>query len=361
MARQVALYGAVGGVLIALLKIIEYKHFVLEYPSEIYGGLVALIFTSLGIYFGLRWTRAKQVVVIREVPVRMDGPFILNAEQLKDVGLTPREHEILALIAQGLSNREIGAKLFVSENTVKTHSSRLFEKMQVNPARPGGAEGERAGPHPLIHTFVDPGITRKHDDNVTAGPYLAPRKETHMKRIVIIFGLISGVISSALMFLTLPLMHTGAVNFSNGYILGYTSIVLSFLLVVFGIRAYRENNGGTISFGRAFSVGILITLISCVFYVASWEVIYFKIMPDFADKYAAHAIGNMRAKGATDAAIAAKKVEMEKMKTMLNNPLLNAAMTFIEPFPVGLIMTLVSAAILRRKTPAVGAGVAQAV
>lgn len=172
-----------------------------------------------------------------------------------------------------------------------------------------------------------------------------------MKRIVIIFGVISGVISSALMFLTLPLMHTGAINFSNGYILGYTSIVLSFVLVFFGIRSYRENAGGTITFGRGFSVGILITLISCVFYVASWEVIYFNIMPDFADKYAAHAISDMRAKGATDAAIAAKKVEMEKMKTMLNNPLLNAAMTFIEPFPVGLVVTLISAAVLRRRTP----------
>jgi DNA-binding CsgD family transcriptional regulator len=132
MVRQVVLYGAVGGVLIALLKIIEYKHFVHEYPSEIYGGLVALIFTALGIYFGLRWTRAKEVVVIREVPVRMDGPFTLNSEKLKEVGLTAREHEILGLIAQGLSNREIGEKLFVSENTVKTHSSRMFEKMQVN-------------------------------------------------------------------------------------------------------------------------------------------------------------------------------------------------------------------------------------
>src|ERR1700759_4972844 len=136
MARQVALYGAVGGILIALLKVIEYKHFVNEYPSEIYGGLLALIFTALGIYFGLRWTKAKQVGGGREVPVRMDGPFVLNAAQLKDVGLTPREHEILALIAQGLSNREIGEKLFVSENTVKTHSSRLVEKLSVN----GGAQ-----------------------------------------------------------------------------------------------------------------------------------------------------------------------------------------------------------------------------
>ena len=132
MAKQVALYGAAGGVLIALLKLIEYKHFVREYATGMYGGLVALIFTALGIYFGLRWTRAREVVVIREVPVRVDGPFVLDAAKLKEVGLTAREHEILALIAQGLSNREIGERLFVSENTVKTHSSRLFEKMQVN-------------------------------------------------------------------------------------------------------------------------------------------------------------------------------------------------------------------------------------
>jgi len=182
-----------------------------------------------------------------------------------------------------------------------------------------------------------------------------------MKRIVLIFGILSGAVSSAMMFLTLPLMHSGAVNFENGYVVGYASIVLSFLLVVFGIRSYRENAGGTITFGRAFSVGILITLISCVFYVASWEVIYYKVMPDFADKYAAHAISDMREKGATEAAIAAKKVEMEKMKTMLANPLINMAMTFIEPFPVGLIVTLISAAVLRRKTPKLAAGVAQAV
>jgi hypothetical protein len=182
-----------------------------------------------------------------------------------------------------------------------------------------------------------------------------------MKKVVIVFGLISGVISSAMMFLTLLFINKRTGNFDNGYIVGYTSIFLSLLLVFFGIRSYRENAGGTITFRRAFSVGILITLISCVFYVASWEVIYFKLMPDFADKYAAHAIGTMRQKGATDADIAAKKVEMEKMKAMLDNPLLNAAMTFIEPFPVGLIMTLVSAAILRRRSAAGTPGVAQAI
>ena|SRR5689334_9861385 len=124
MGRQVVIWGAAGGILIALLKLIEYKHFVHEYPSEVYGGLVALIFTAVGIYLGLRWTRTTRTAAT--------APFVADEAKRREIGLTPREHEILGLIAQGLSNREIGEKLFVSENTVKTHSSRLFEKMQVN-------------------------------------------------------------------------------------------------------------------------------------------------------------------------------------------------------------------------------------
>lgn len=119
--RRVLFYGAIGGVLIALLKYLEYQHFVRLYPTEVYGGLVAVIFTAIGIYVGLRWKRTKPPT-----------PFPVDAARVRDLGITPREHEILGLIAQGLSNREIGEKLFVSENTVKTHSSRLFEKLGVN-------------------------------------------------------------------------------------------------------------------------------------------------------------------------------------------------------------------------------------
>ena len=135
--KQIILYGLAGGVLIALLKVLEYEHFVRAYPSELYGGLVAAIFSALGIYFGLRWSRSKEkeVAVVQEVRVPRvpaDGTFVLASEKLAELGITPREHEILGLIAAGLSNREIGERLFVSENTVKTHSSRLFGKLGVN-------------------------------------------------------------------------------------------------------------------------------------------------------------------------------------------------------------------------------------
>ena len=170
-----------------------------------------------------------------------------------------------------------------------------------------------------------------------------------MKRTVLIFGLISGAISSAMMFLTLPLIDRGTINFDNGEVIGYTAIFLSFLLVFFGIRSYRTNHGGTITFGRAFAVGILITLISCVFYAVSWEILYSNFMPDFTEKYAAHAIAKMRAKGADDAKIIATQKQMDQLKRLYDNPLTNVAVTMIEPFPIGLIVTLVSAGILRRR------------
>ena len=130
--KRVVLYGLAGGVLLALLRVLEYQYVVRTYPGEIYGGLVAAIFSALGIYLGLHWARSREVTVIREVRVPEEGPFVLDAGKLKETGLTPREHEILGLIAEGLSNREIGERLFVSENTVKTHSSRVFDKLGVN-------------------------------------------------------------------------------------------------------------------------------------------------------------------------------------------------------------------------------------
>ncbi|HKN83562.1 MAG TPA: response regulator transcription factor [Pyrinomonadaceae bacterium] len=128
---HILIYGLSGGALIVVLKLIEFRFLVVEHSIEIYGGLIAALFAALGIWLGLKLTKKKEVLVVKEVPVPASEPFTLNQERVKHLGITKRELEILELIAQGMSNREIAEKLFVSENTVKTHSSRLFDKLSA--------------------------------------------------------------------------------------------------------------------------------------------------------------------------------------------------------------------------------------
>ena len=128
---HILIYGLSGGALIVVLKLIEFRFLVVEHSIEIYGGLIAALFAALGIWLGLKLTKKKEVLVVKEVPVPASQPFTLNRARVKHLGITKRELEILELIAQGMSNREIAEKLFVSENTVKTHSSRLFDKLSA--------------------------------------------------------------------------------------------------------------------------------------------------------------------------------------------------------------------------------------
>ena len=141
MKKTILVYGLIGGVLIAVLRLVEYRYLVLEHSLEIYGGIVALLFSALGIWLGLKLTRPRETVVVREVPVHVEvqvpvhvagpnrGPFRRNETRLEQLGITPREFEILEAMAAGWSNREIAERLFVSENTVKTHAARLFDKL----------------------------------------------------------------------------------------------------------------------------------------------------------------------------------------------------------------------------------------
>ena len=137
MKRHVLIYGLIGGIIIALLKWTEYRFLVIEHSIEIYGGLVAATFAVLGIWLGLKLTKTRERIVVKEVPVSVpvpatlpvNDPFVPDDTKREALGITPREFEILELIAQGMSNREIAAKLYVSENTVKTHSSRVFDKI----------------------------------------------------------------------------------------------------------------------------------------------------------------------------------------------------------------------------------------
>lgn len=137
MRKTVVAYGLLGGLLILVLRLVEYRFLVVEHALEVYGGVVALLFAGVGLWLGLRLTQPATVVV-KEVPVEVPvpvpvpaGPFAVDRAALERLGITAREHEILGLIAQGLSNREIAERLFVSENTVKTHAGRLFTKLDA--------------------------------------------------------------------------------------------------------------------------------------------------------------------------------------------------------------------------------------
>ena len=129
MVRNILLFGLVGGILVAVLRWAEYRFLVLEHSLEIYGGLVAVTFAVLGVWLGRRFAGAGNRRAVVEKPAPADAPFAPDEKRRGDLGITRRELEILELVAQGLSNREIAGKLFVSENTVKTHCSRAFEKL----------------------------------------------------------------------------------------------------------------------------------------------------------------------------------------------------------------------------------------
>ncbi|HEX2271618.1 MAG TPA: DUF4199 domain-containing protein [Pyrinomonadaceae bacterium] len=169
-----------------------------------------------------------------------------------------------------------------------------------------------------------------------------------MKKTVLKFGLISGAMLAAFMFATLPFMDS--IGFDYGLVVGYTGMVLAFLLVFFGIRSYRDNaGGGHITFWRGLKVGLLIVLVASVCYVIAWEIVYFNFIPDFVEKYTNYMVEKERAAGASAEQIAQTIEKMNSMKSLLDNPFTHAALVFLEPLPVGLLMTLISAALLRRR------------
>lgn len=170
-----------------------------------------------------------------------------------------------------------------------------------------------------------------------------------MQRIVLTFGLLAGAVLSAMMFITIPFQDEIGFG-STGMLIGYATMVLAFLLTYFGVRQYRDTvGGGTVTFGRAFKVGLLITVVASVCYVATWQVIYAKFAPDFMEKYQAAAIAKQERAGATEAELEKLRADMAKMGEMYQNPVFRAAITFLEPLPVGLLFTLIAAGVLSRR------------
>lgn len=173
-----------------------------------------------------------------------------------------------------------------------------------------------------------------------------------MTRMVLIFGLISGAIAAALMWIMLAAMNSGTIDLEHGsmaYVTGYASMIISLSLVFFGIKSYRDNNGGHITFFKGLQVGILIGLICAVCYATSWEV-YFRtggsnFMQEYSQKYVEH----MKQDGATDDQIVEAQAEMAQMTELYKNFFFRFAITLTEILPVAIVVTLVSAALLRKR------------
>ena len=175
-----------------------------------------------------------------------------------------------------------------------------------------------------------------------------------MKKNIIIYGLIAGIIVSTLMLFSVnSISHTeGIVDYNTSLLIGYASMLIAFSLVFVGIRNYRDKyNEGVISFGKAFKIGIMMTLIASTIYVVAWLIDYFFFIPDFAEKYCAHTLDKLKAGGASQIEIDKETKEMANFARMYKNPFFNAMMTYVEILPVGLIVTLISSFILKRKAP----------
>ena len=169
-----------------------------------------------------------------------------------------------------------------------------------------------------------------------------------MRKIVLTYGLIAGAILSVMMLLTMPFHDE--IGFDKGMIIGYSTMVLAFLMIFFGVKTYRDNMaGGQVSFGKAFQVGILITAVATVCYVATWQVVYRKLVPDYDEKYTAYSLEQARQQGASAEEVAVKERELTAFWEKYQTPLVNIAYTSLEPLPVGLVFTLVTAGILSRR------------
>lgn len=168
-----------------------------------------------------------------------------------------------------------------------------------------------------------------------------------MKKNIIIYGLIAGIVVSFLMLFSISI----GFDFNIGLLIGYASMLIAFSFVFVGIRNYREKyNGGVISFGKAFKIGIMIVLIASTIYVIAWLIDYYFFNPDYLEKYAAHMLDKLKASGASQIEIDKQTKEMADFAKMFKNPFFNAMMTYVEILPVGLIVTLISSFILKRKT-----------
>ncbi|KAI9463055.1 hypothetical protein F5148DRAFT_1286187 [Russula earlei] len=333
--KLVVLYGSSLAGILLLLKWLEYRFVIIDHAFELYIGAIALLFTGLGIWVTLKLAKPKIQTVVVEKEVYLTQPaagFIPDENTLSKTGISKREWEVLVLMSEGLSNQEIAERLFVSLNTIKTHSSNLFEKLEAIKSK--------------ITRKYEPGLNTEAEFYAHHSPKLKP-----MKKTVLICGLIAGLISTSLYIGLILLGKAGDIDFKNGMLYGYTLMLLGFAFIFVGTKITRDkHNGGTITFGKAFLVGLYITLIASTIYVLVWLIDYYCFIPDFAEKYNVHILAQLKASGASQSEIARQTVKMSEFSKMYQNPFFVILFTYMEILPVGLVISLISALVFKRKS-----------
>jgi len=172
-----------------------------------------------------------------------------------------------------------------------------------------------------------------------------------MTRIILVFGLISSVILSILMFSTFPLMRSGAISYDNAAYVGFGGMIIGMVTIFFGVKSYRDNHlNGSITFGKAIGVGLLIALVASIGYSISWEFYFNLLEPDFMDKYAVMCIDKAKSTGASEAEMKEVVAKTEQMQALYKIPVARFGITTTEPLPVGILWSLFSAAMLRKKS-----------
>jgi len=180
--------------------------------------------------------------------------------------------------------------------------------------------------------------------------WFGQKNKTHMRKIILVYGSIAGVIVGAMFFITAPLYDNGTINFDNGMWVGYTSMVIALSLILFGVKSYRDNFlDGVITFGTAFKIGILITVVASLIYAVSWEVAYRTVSKGFTQKMQEYYVQNLTKEISNQAELKAEIAKQDELWEMYKNPFIRFGMTLMEIFPVGLVISLISAALLRKK------------
>jgi len=173
-----------------------------------------------------------------------------------------------------------------------------------------------------------------------------------MKKTVIVCGLIAGAIVTTMALISTS-VYCAKGDFDHGMIYGYATMIIAFSLILVAIKNYRDKyNGGVISFWKGLKIGLLITLIASTIYVIGWLIDNYYFIPDFMDKYAAHIIDKAKASGASQAEINKQILDMTNLKEMYKNPFFKVLLTYAEIVPVGLVVSLISALIFKRKVKA---------